>query len=301
MTHIPADVPNNKADAFKENYTALTHNTDRLFIFSCDQKVEHLNADFYGPDIDPEDNDPEHLFYIASHAAVGGMATQLGLIAQYGPQYPYVNYIVKLNSKTDLIPKEQRDPLSKKLWTVDDVLTFKQETNLPIRGIGYTIYIGSEHESIMLTQAAQAVFKAHQNGLVAILWMYPRGKSVEHERSGEIIAGAAGVAATIGSDFAKIYPSDPTDDKTTLQWLAVAAQAAGKTKLICSGGEKIEPETFLQQLYDQIHQGDTAGCAVGRNIHQRPSTQAIAFANAIAGIVYDNADVMQALGVAQNY
>ena len=97
MNTIPADVPAHKKEEFQKNYTALTHNTNRLFIFSCDQKIEHLNADFYGPAIDSADNNPEHLFYVASHATIGGMATQLGLIAQYGKQYPYVNYIVKLH------------------------------------------------------------------------------------------------------------------------------------------------------------------------------------------------------------
>lgn len=297
MSNIPADVPSAQQQEYTKNYNAITHNTDRLFIFSCDQKIEHLNRDFYGQDIDPDDNDPEHLFYIASHATVGAMATQLGLLAQYGPQYPYVNYLVKLNSKTDLVPG---DPVSENLWTVDDVLAFKKETRLPILGIGYTVYLGSEHEAVMLTQAAQAVLQAHKHGLIAVVWMYPRGKNVKNEHSGELIAGAAGVAATIGADFAKIYPPEPDENKTTLQWLSVAAEAAGKTKLICSGGHKIEPETFLQQLYDQIHSGNTAGCAVGRNIHQRPSTQAIAFTNAIAAIVYDNANVRDALHISQS-
>jgi len=50
---IPADVPENKRDTFSKNYLLLTRETGRLFIFSCDHKIEHLNKDFYGPSASP--------------------------------------------------------------------------------------------------------------------------------------------------------------------------------------------------------------------------------------------------------
>jgi DhnA-type fructose-1,6-bisphosphate aldolase and related enzymes len=34
----------------------------------------------------------------------------------------------------------------------------------------------------MLSAAAQAIFEAHQNGLVTVLWIYPRGKAVGNEK-----------------------------------------------------------------------------------------------------------------------
>jgi len=72
-------------------------------LFAGDQKIEHLNDDFYGPGISPEDNDPEHLFRIASSAEIGCFATQMGLLARYGEDYPRVKYLVKLNSKTNVV------------------------------------------------------------------------------------------------------------------------------------------------------------------------------------------------------
>lgn len=53
-------------------------------LFAGDQKVEHLNDDFYGDDIHPDDADPEHLFRIAAKAKIGLFASQLGLVARYG-------------------------------------------------------------------------------------------------------------------------------------------------------------------------------------------------------------------------
>jgi DhnA family fructose-bisphosphate aldolase class Ia len=291
---IPVDVPKAQEKEYATNYSAITHDTGRLMLFAADQKIEHLNADFYGPGISPEANNPEHLFKIAAQGRIGAFATHLGLIARYGKQYNSVNYIVKINGKTNLVTTQQRDPLSTALWTVEDVVAFKKNSGLNIRGIGYTIYLGSEFESEMLNQAAQAVWQAHQHGLVTVVWLYPRGKAVKKEHEGSLIAGAAGVAASLGTDFAKINPPD-ADALTSAQWLAVASEAAGKTKLICSGGKTVEPKIFLQTLYDQIHIGHVSGNATGRNIHARDNKSAIAMTQAIAAITLENKTVDEAL------
>lgn len=292
---VPVDVPAEYHADYINNMSAITHNTDNLMLFACDQKIEHLNEDFYGPDIPAEANDPERVFTIASKGRIGAFATQLGLIARYGAQYPDINYIVKLNSKTNIVKTSQKEPLSRALWTVDDVLTLQENSGLSIRGVGYTVYLGSEHESDMLSQAAQIIFQAHQAGLIAILWMYPRGKAVSNEHDGALIAGAAGVAHALGADFAKINPPQPSQGKTSAQWLAVAAQAAGNTKLICSGGKVVDEVTFLKELYEQIHIGNIAGSATGRNIHGRPLNQAIAMTRAIADIIIDHKNVDEAM------
>jgi fructose-bisphosphate aldolase / 6-deoxy-5-ketofructose 1-phosphate synthase len=66
--------------------------------------------------------------------------------------YPEINYIIKMNGKTDLVKKEQRDPISRQLWSLDQVLEFKKSSGLSIVGVGYTVYLGSEYETEMLTQ-----------------------------------------------------------------------------------------------------------------------------------------------------
>ena len=48
-----------------------------LCFFAGDQKVEHMNDDFYGDGIAPDDANPEHMFEIASRASIGVFATQL--------------------------------------------------------------------------------------------------------------------------------------------------------------------------------------------------------------------------------
>src|SRR5690242_723950 len=109
---IPADVPKAMESTFNAHYTKITKKTDRLFLFAYDQKMEHLNKDFYGPTVHPDAQNCEHPFSIAHAGYIGAFATHLGLIARYGKKYPAIPYIAKLNGKTDIISTDHKDPYS---------------------------------------------------------------------------------------------------------------------------------------------------------------------------------------------
>lgn len=294
---IPADVPEKKHDIFIKNYGTITRNTGRFFLFSCDHKIEHLNNDFYGATISPQALHPEHLFRIASQGNIGAMATHLGLLARYAKQYPDITYIAKLNATTNLVPYEQQDPQSALLWSVDDVINLRDNNKLMIAGIGITIYLGSEYEAEHLAQAAQVISQAHEQGLVSIVWMYPRGKAICQDTNPYLTAGATGVALSLGADFIKIKPPLANDMLTAAQSLQIASAAAGNSKIICSGGNLTDPQEFLSQLYEQIHHGDTAGTATGRNIFQRSLTESIALTNAISALIYENVDLKTSISL----
>lgn len=289
----PLDVPKNMQRDFEHNMELATHGTGRLMLFAGDQKVEHMNSDFFGEGISLDDAEGEHLFRIASRAKIGVFATQLGLIARYGHEYSKVPYLVKLNSKTNLVKASQMDPRSQSWYSVEDVVKFKETSGLHILGVGYTVYSGSEYEGEMLHEAAQAVFQAHQHGLFTVLWMYPRGKAVTDEKDPHLVAGAAGVAGCLGSDFTKVnYPKPKEGDRPAA--LKEAVVAAGRTKLICAGGSSVEVKDFLQTLHDQIHIAGAFGNATGRNIHQKPIDEAVRFANAVSALTYDLVSVDEA-------
>jgi fructose-bisphosphate aldolase / 6-deoxy-5-ketofructose 1-phosphate synthase len=291
---VPLTVPKKSRDIFYQNYAKATADTGRLFLFAGDQKVEHLNKDFYGSAIDPEDADPRHLFEIASKARIGTFATNLGLISRYAQDYPNIRYVVKLNGKTDFVPTSQSEPLSRCWYSVAQVEAFKAETGLDIVGVGITVYLGSDYESQMLAAAAQAVYEAHHYGLLAIIWMYPRGKAVSDERHADTIAGAAGVAACLGADFVKLNVPHATDGRTSAELLRQATMAAGRTKIICSGGSFKTTDIYLQDLHHQIHVGGAQGAAIGRNIHQRNQQEALKFCKAVSALIFDGVDAAEA-------
>lgn len=295
---IPCDVPASRHTAYIANFLLATRHTGRLMLFAGDQKIEHLNDDFYGRtsegEIALDDNDPEHLFRIASQACIGVFATQLGLINRYGRDYPDVTYLAKLNSKSHLVKTSQQEPLSRALWSVEDVLRAKEASSLNIVGVGYTCYLGSERETEMLAEAAQVIHQAHQHGLIAVIWMYPRGKAVPNEKDPHLIAGACGVAVCLGADFVKVnYP----EAEAPAEAFKEAVVAAGRTGVICAGGKTTDAAGFLQQLHEQIHVSGALGNATGRNIHQRDLAQAVKLCNAISAITLADYGLEQALQV----
>ena len=254
QVRVPVDVPAESRETYIDNYMAATRGTGRLMLFACDQKIEHLNKDFYGEGIHPEDLDPEHLFQIGAQGVCGVLAGQRGLIAQYAADYPEVNYLVKMNSKTNLVKTSQADPYSAQLHDLQAVMDMRAN-GCNIVGLGYTIYLGSEYESNMLSEAGQLIAEAHAEGLLVVLWIYPRGKAVTAEKDPDLIAGAAGVALCLGADFVKVNPPTDGNGKTSAENLAIASAAAGRCGLVCAGGSKADPEAFLTQLHDQIHIG----------------------------------------------
>ncbi|HEY3362577.1 MAG TPA: aldolase [Methanosarcina sp.] len=293
---VPLDVPKAMRETYVNNYMEITRGTGRLMLFAGDQKVEHLNDDFYGEGVPEDDADPEHLFKIASQAKIGVFATQIGLISRYGMDYRDVPYLVKVNSKTNLVETAQADPFSNLWYDVDQVAEFKENSGLNILGVGYTIYLGSEFEAEMLVQAAQVIYDAHKHGMLSVLWIYPRGEAVKEEKDPHLIAGATGVGACLGTDFVKVnYPKK--EGAKSAEIFKEAIKAAGRTRVVCAGGTSDEAEAFLKKLYDQIHVSGAQGNATGRNIHQKSLDEAIRMCNAVYAVTVEDASVEDALKI----
>ena len=293
---VPLDVPKAMRETYVKNYMEITKGTGRLMLFAGDQKVEHLNDDFFGEGVPEDDADPEHLFRIASQSKIGVFATQIGLIARYGMDYRDIPYLVKVNSKTHLVETSQADPFSNLWYDIDQVAEFKENSGLNILGVGYTIYLGSEFEAEMLVQAAQVVYDAHQHGMLSVLWIYPRGTAVKDEKDPHLIAGATGVGACLGTDFVKVnYPKK--EGAKSAETFKEAVKAAGRTKVVCAGGSSDDAEAFLKKLHDQIHISGAQGNATGRNIHQKSLDEAVRMCNAVYAITVEEASVEEALKI----
>ena len=299
---VPMDVPEEMVESWLENMAAATCNTGRMNLFACDQKIEHLNDDFFdgGVKIPLSSNNPEHLFEIGARAhaegTIGVLAGQLGLISRYAMDAIDVPYLVKMNSKSHLVKKGQRDPISMAMWDIDDVFSLINN-GVNVVGIGYTIYLGSEFEHDMLTEAATLIRQAHENGLITVTWIYPRGEAVEDEMDPQLISGAAGVALCIGADFTKVNYPRAFDNMSQAESLAVAVEAAGRTGIICSGGGSLPPKEFLQRLWEQINISGAQGAATGRNIHQKSTGEAVKMTAACHAIICEEASVEEALAI----
>lgn len=244
----------------------------RGMLLAYDQGFEHGPADFNEQNIDPN--------FILKIAKESGFFTALvlqeGIAQSYYPiggveKAEYPPLVVKLNGKTAFHKSE--DPYSPQLCTVDEAI------RLGAVGVGYTIYVGSEHEAQMMQEFSKVEDEAHDKGLVVIAWMYPRGKHVEgKETDKDTIAYAARLALELGADFAKL---SYTGDVASFSWVV---KSAGTTKIFVQGGTKIEEAALLVQTREIIQAG-AAGLAIGRNVWQ--AEDPVDIAKKLAEIIYE--------------
>ncbi|HLE64783.1 MAG TPA: aldolase [Candidatus Bathyarchaeia archaeon] len=241
-------------------------------LLAYDQGFEH------GPSADFNDRniDPNHILDIAVKGEFTAVVLHKGIAEKY--YNGKVPLILKLNGKTNL---PRGEPLSTQICSVE------QAISLGARGVGYTIYLGSAHESVMLQEFGEIQEDAHEEGLPAIAWIYPRGEAVKNDTAPEIVAYAARAGLEIGADAVKIKYTGAPD---TFQW---AVKAAGATKVFMSGGPKAPTdETFLSQVKGAMDAGAT-GLAVGRNVwqHQEP----LKMASALKEIIFSGGAIQKAL------
>ncbi|MBC7287010.1 MAG: aldolase [Armatimonadetes bacterium] len=321
---VPMSVPASARDTYVGNFLEATCATGRLSMFAMDQYFEHLFVDFYQQG--HEDTSIKHLFDIAVRSHVGAIAVQLGPLTRMAGMdsaYGRVPTIVKVTSKTDY---RSGEPYSAVLDPVDAVLEAR-ERGLNIVGVGTTVYPGSEYEERMYAETRQIIREAHQAGLLAVVWCYPRGAAVvekarkwleeegvqvpekfgfrDAERHPKTVLAAAAVLTVLSPDFGKINPpdpkklglADPADETANEVALGEAVKMAWPVRVMCAGGSKQAPEAFLAQLKRQIDIAGVKGNATGRNIHERPLEEAVRMADAIASITVAGATVEEAMAI----
>lgn len=237
----------------------------KIMLLAYDQGFEHGPTDFNEKNVDPN--------YITDIARKTGVYT--GIVFQEGLAEKYYTkdlppLVVKLNGKTSFHKGEE--PLSLQLCTVE------KAASLGATAVGYTIYVGSEHEEEMMREFSRIEDEAHARDLIVIVWMYPRGKHVEgKETSRDTVAYAARLALELGADVAKL---PYTGDVESFSWVV---KNAGKTLVVAQGGAKME-EALVMAEVEGVMKAGGVGMAIGRNIWQ--SEDPVGLSKKIAGIIW---------------
>ena len=248
----------------------------RAMILAYDQGFEHGPRDFLE---NLESRNLEYILDIAKRGRFTGIVLHVGLAEKYETEVrdSGVPLILKLNGKSELYTEE--DPYSPQLYSVADALS------LGATAVGYTVYSSSKYENQMNQEFSAIIREAHNKGIPAIGWMYPRGKSLfegkststtfkmalaEQEKTKlaidetpSIVAYGARIGMELGADLVKVkYTGSPESFRRVVQ-------AAFPTKVVMSGGSKTRTdEEFLSRVKDVLTAG-AVGIAVGRNIWQR--------------------------------
>ena len=248
----------------------------KAMILAYDQGFEHGPREFLER---PEGGNFEYILDIAIRGRFTGIVLHAGLAEKYADEIANskVPLILKLNGKSELYTEE--DPYSPQLYSVEDAIS------LGANAVGYTVYSGSRYEAEMHMGFSKIIREAHSKGILAIGWMYPRGKSIFDRKSASktlkmaleeqeqtnlsidetpsIVAYGARIGLELGADMVKVKYTGSQESFRRV------VHSAYPTKVVMSGGPITKTdEEFLSRVKGVLAAG-AVGIAVGRNVWQR--------------------------------
>jgi class I fructose-bisphosphate aldolase len=244
---------------------------DRSLMLAYDQGLEH------GPkDLDMKNVNPKYILDIALEGFYDAVILHHGIAEKYyKAYYKDIPLVIKLNGKTQL---SQNPTDSRQVCSVERAL------KIGASAVGYTIYTGSLNEPAMLAEFSKIVETAHDYGMPAIAWVYPRGPGI-NEVSTDVLAYSARIGFEMGADMLKIkYNNDPEGFK----WIV---KCAGAAKVMIAGGDKQDEALFLRKS-EEIMKTGVSGMAVGRNVWQH--SYPLAVSKALRKIVHEHATAQDA-------
>jgi class I fructose-bisphosphate aldolase len=267
--------------------------TGKMVILPVDQGFEHGPARSFARN--PAGYDPRYHFQLAIDSGCNAYAAPLGFLEAGAREFAgQIPLILKLNNHDVLY--EEKDPEQAITGSVRDAL------RLGCVGIGYTIYPGSSARIEMYSKLRELGEEAKANGLVLVVWSYPRGSglSKEGETGIDVTAYAAHIAAQLGAHIVKVklpaahleqsaakkvYETEKVPVGTLAERVRHVVQStfAGRRVVIFSGG----PAVGDDQVFDEvraIRDGGGFGSIIGRNSFQRKNPEALKFLATVMAI-----------------
>jgi class I fructose-bisphosphate aldolase len=179
--------------------TGRLASTGYLSILPVDQGIEHSAGASFAPN--PLYFDSENIVNLAIEAGCNAVASTLGVLGSVSRKYAHkIPFIVKLNHN-ELLSYPN---------TFDQILfaNVKQAFDMGAVAVGATIYFGSAESSRQIKEISEVFHRAHELGMVTILWCYLRNKAFKTEEadyhlSSDLTGQANHLGATIQADIIK--------------------------------------------------------------------------------------------------
>ncbi|MEH2349163.1 MAG: class I fructose-bisphosphate aldolase [Nostoc sp.] len=293
--------------------TGRLANTGYLSILPVDQGIEHSAGASFAPN--PIYFDPENIIKLAIAANCNAVATTLGTLGIVSRKYAHkIPFIAKINHNELLTFPNQSDQI-----LFADV---EQAWNLGAAAVGATIYFGSEHSTRQIQEISQAFKRAHELGMVTILWCYLRNNAFKQDKDYHLAADLTGQAnhlgVTIEADIIKqklpennngygavakasgksygktderVYTELTTDHPIDLTRYQVLNCYSGRVGLINSGGATGKND-FAEAVRTAVinKRAGGSGLISGRKTFQRPFEEGVKLFHTIQD-VYLSPDV----------
>ncbi|WP_391529410.1 class I fructose-bisphosphate aldolase [Photorhabdus akhurstii] len=197
-------IDNNRPNTvLRSMQTLLNHGrlggTGYLSILPVDQGVEHSAAASFAAN--PLYFDPKNIVELAIEAGCNCVASTYGVLSSVSRRYAHkIPFLVKLNHNEALSYPAQYDQT---LYA-----SVEQAFEMGAVAVGATIYFGSIESRRQIEEISAAFKRAHELGMVTVLWAYLRNSTfkkegVDYHSSADLTGQANHLAVTIGADIVK--------------------------------------------------------------------------------------------------
>ena len=285
--------------------------TGYLSILPVDQGVEHSGGASFAPN--PEYFDPERLVKLAIEGGCNGIASTFGVLGSVARKYAHkIPFIVKINHNELMTHPNNYNQIM--------FGSVERAFDMGATAVGATIYYGSQESSRQIQEVSKAFERAHELGMVTILWCYTRNSAfrvngTDYHSAADLTGQANHLGATIQADIIKqkqptlnggykalnsgdssygkldedIYEKLTTDHPIDLTRYQVANNYMGRAGLINSGGASGKND-FQQAVRTAVinKRAGGMGLITGRKAFQRPMEEGVRILNFIQDVYLDD-------------
>ncbi len=277
--------------------------TGYFSVLPVDQGIEHTAGASFAPN--PLYFDPENIVKLAIEGGCNAVASTFGVLASVSRKYAHkIPFIVKLNHNELMTYPNKFDQIM--FGTVEEAW------NLGAKAVGATIYFGSQESNRQIIEVAEAFERAHELGMVTVLWCYNRNSSfkkdgVDYHTAADLTGQANHLGVTIQADiikqklpdcnggfkelsFAKtndkVYAELTTDHPIDLTRYQVVNNYMGRFGLINSGGASSGASDLAEAVFTAVVNKRAGGMGLisGRKAFQRPMKEGVELLNAIQDV-----------------
>ena len=282
--------------------------TGYLSILPVDQGVEHSAGASFAPA--PEYFDPENIVRLAIEGGCNAVASTLGVLGAVARRYAHkIPFICKLNHNELLAYPNKYDQIF--------FGQVEQAFDMGASAVGATIYFGSEESDRQIQDVSAAFARAHELGMVTVLWCYLRNKAfkvgeTDYHLAADLTGQANHLGVTIEADiikqklpetnggfdamkfgktsplvYSKLIPDNHPIEMTRYQ---LANCYMGRSLLINSGGASGK-EDFAEVVRTAVinKRAGGAGLITGRKAFQRPMKEGIELLRLVQEVYLDAA------------
>ena len=301
------------ANVLRNFQTLMDHGrlggTGHVSILPVDQGIEHSAGASFAPN--PIYFDPENIVKLAIEGGCNGVASTLGVLGAVNRKYAHrIPFIVKLNHNEFISYPNTFDQIM--FASVD------QAFDMGAVAVGATIYFGSDESARQIVEVSEAFHRAHELGLVTILWCYLRNPAFSTaEKDYHVAADLTGQAnhlgvtiqadiikqklpennggynaIKVGKTHPKVYSELSSDHPIDLCRYQLLNCFMGRSPLINSGGASSGESDLGEAVRTAVINKRAGGMGLisGRKAFQRPMSEGIGLLNAVQD-VYLSKDV----------